>query len=84
MPTRPLKRTRRREQAFVNKHGGGRNARWFAPERIRELAPSARGDRGAATFVSLEGLGKIPFSNIRRPKPLMDIRDDDPAEVHSE
>lgn len=47
--------------------------RWFAPERIRELAPSERGPAGAATFVSLEGLGRIPFSNIRRPKPLMDI-----------
>jgi hypothetical protein len=60
-------------QAFINKHFKGCNARWFAPERIRELAPSERGERGAATFVSLEGLGKIPFSNIRRPKPLMDV-----------
>ena len=61
------------QQAFLNKHFKGCNARWFAPERIRELAPSERGERGAATFVSLEGLGRIPFSNIRRPKPLMDV-----------
>ena len=60
-------------QAFLNKHFKGCNARWFAPERIRELAPSERGQAGAATFVSLEGLGRIPFSNIRRPKPLMDV-----------
>lgn len=25
------------------------------------------------SYVKLEGLGKIPFSNIRRPKPLMDV-----------
>jgi hypothetical protein len=64
---------RKPAQAFINKHFKGCNTRWFAPERIRELAPSERGERGAATFVSLEGLGKIPFSNIRRPKPLMDV-----------
>jgi len=63
----------------VNKHGGGRNARWFAPERIRELAPSQRGDRAVNTFVSLEGLGRIPFSNIRRPKPLMEVSEAPPA-----
>jgi hypothetical protein len=61
------------QQAFLNKHCKGCNARWFAPERIRELAPLERGQAGAATFVSLEGLGRIPFSNIRRPKPLMDV-----------
>lgn len=48
-------------QAFVNKHSNGRNARWFAPERIRELAPSERGERGAATFVSLEVDFVLPF-----------------------
>ena len=63
----------RGRQAFVNKHGGGRNARWFAPERIRELAPSERGAAEAATFLSVEGLGRIPFSNVRRPRPLMDV-----------
>lgn len=26
-------------QAFINKHDAGRNARWSAPERIRELTP---------------------------------------------
>ena len=65
--------TRHGLQAFLNKHFKGCNVRWFAPERIRELAPSERGPAGAATFVSLEGLGRIPFSNIRRPKPLMDV-----------
>ncbi len=69
-------------QAFVNKHGGGRNARWFAPERIRELAPSERGTAEAATFLSVEGLGRIPFSNVRRPRPLMDVASPAPKVPH--
>ena len=59
----------------------------FAPPALRELArdektggaPNApgRGDGGGAgggqAYVALEGLGKIPFSNVRRPRPLMDL-----------
>lgn len=60
-------------QAFINKHGGGRNARWFAPESIRQLAPSERCAAEATTFLSVDGLGRIPFSNVRRPRPLMDL-----------
>jgi DNA topoisomerase 2-associated protein PAT1 len=61
-------------QAFLHKHYGQRNARHFAPHTLREAAPGERaGPAVAANFVQLEGLGKIPFSNVRRPKPLMDV-----------
>lgn len=60
-------------QAYVFKHRGGRNARWFAPEGLRELAPAERIGAGAATYVALEGLGKVAYANIRRPRPLMDV-----------
>lgn len=59
----------------------------FAPPALRELARDektggalnapGRGDGGQGgggqAYVALEGLGKIPFSNVRRPKPLMDL-----------
>jgi len=59
----------------------------FAPPALRELArdektggalnaPGRGGDGrggGGQAYVALEGLGKIPFSNVRRPKPLMDL-----------
>lgn len=32
-------------------------------------------------FVHAQGLGKIPFSNIRRPKPLMDVGNAPAGEV---
>lgn len=60
-------------QAFVYKYYGQRNKRSFAPESVRELAPTERAAEGDVAFVKLEGLGKVPFSNVRRPRPLMDL-----------
>lgn len=60
-------------QAFVYKYYEQRNTRVFAPESVRELNPTEKAAPGEVSFVKLEGLGKVPFSNIRRPRPLMDI-----------
>jgi DNA topoisomerase 2-associated protein PAT1 len=62
--------------AFAAKHGGsgfgnGSSAA-FAPRALRELAKAA-GDKAATTFVQLDGLGKVPFGNVRRPKPLLEL-----------
>lgn len=35
-------------QAYVHKHRAGRNARWFAPEGMRELGPSEKVSYGRA------------------------------------
>ncbi|KAK9814288.1 hypothetical protein WJX72_003466 [[Myrmecia] bisecta] len=71
--------------AYIYNHRNRRNARWFAPEQLRDLAPTERSGQEATAYVKLEGLGKIPFSNIRRPRPLMDIslddKDDDKADA---
>ena len=60
-------------QAVVEKGGWGVNARTFAPDALRELAPAEKGVADLPSFARLDGLGKIPFSNVRRPKPLMDL-----------
>ena len=60
-------------QAFVHKYYGGKNQKLFAPESVRELAPTEKVAADEISFVKLEGLGKVPFSNIRRPRPLMDV-----------
>lgn len=44
---------------------------------MRELAPTEKVAPDQVAFVQLEGLGKVPFSNIRRPRPLMDVTPDD-------
>ena len=59
-------------QAYLDKHKQ-RHSRLFAPNELRELAPTERTGSDSVSYVKLEGLGKIPFSNIRRPKPLMDV-----------
>ena len=45
----------------------------FAPETLREIAPQAKEARAPTAFVTLEGLGRVPFSNIRAPKPIVDM-----------
>lgn len=60
-------------QAFVNKHTGGGNRQLFAPDSLRDLAPSEKLGAEPAMYVKLEGLGKIAYSNVRRPRPLMDL-----------
>ena len=60
-------------QAFVYKHYGQRNARQFAPHTLRQAVPGERAGPIAGGFLQLEGLGKIAYSNVRRPKPLMDV-----------
>jgi DNA topoisomerase 2-associated protein PAT1 len=64
-------------QAFVFKHYGRRNRRTFAPESVRELAPTEKMAPDQVAFVKLEGLGRVAFSNIRRPRPLMDVSPED-------
>lgn len=74
-------------QAFLFKHYGKRNKRTFAPESVRELAPTEKMAPDEVAFVKLDGLGRVPFSNIRRPRPLMDVHshEDKPkAGVHRE
>ena len=46
----------------------------FAPSELRELAPQAKEARAPTAFVTLDGLGRVPFSNLRAPKPLLDVR----------
>jgi len=60
-------------QAYLFKYYGRRNRRAFAPESVRELAPTERVAADEVAFVRLEGLGKVPFFNVRRPRPLMDL-----------
>ncbi len=63
-------------QAFVYKYYGQRNARQFAPHALREAVPGERVGPVSGGFLQLEGLGKIAYSNVRRPKPLMDVSDE--------
>ena len=60
-------------QAFLDKHHNRLNKGTFAPESVRELAPTEKMAAESVAFVKLEGLGRVAFSNIRRPRPLMEL-----------
>ena len=64
-------------QAFVFKYYGKRNRESFAPDSVRELDPTEKVAPDEVSFVKLEGLGRVPFSNVRRPRPLMDVTPED-------
>ena len=56
-------------QALMDKTVGGKV---FAPREVRQLAPSERAAAVPDMFARVQGLGRIPYANLRRPKPLMD------------
>ena len=65
-------------QAYRKKHQEGFNR--FAPGALRDLGCAERSGKTEIKFAELEGLGKIPFSNLRTPRPLLDIADDQEPE----
>lgn len=60
-------------QAYVNMLTNGSNRRLFAPDALRDLAPAEKLGAEPAAYVKLDGLGKIAYSSIKRPRPLMDL-----------
>jgi len=60
-------------QAFLDKYYDKKNSETFAPESVRELAPTEKVASESVSFVKLDGLGRVAFSNIRRPRPLMEL-----------
>jgi DNA topoisomerase 2-associated protein PAT1 len=64
-------------QAYIHKFFRGRNARGrFAPDVIRNVDGSEADIHSAQTSVTVDvgALGRLVLSNIRTPKPLMDLR----------
>ena len=61
-------------QSWLRRNNPSKLKEPFCPEALRELASHVKEARGPVTFVpGLDGLGKVPFGNIRSPKPLLDM-----------
>jgi DNA topoisomerase 2-associated protein PAT1 len=61
-------------QCWLRRNNPSKLKEPFCPETLRELASHEKEARGPVTFVpGLAGLGKVPFGNIRSPKPLLDV-----------
>jgi hypothetical protein len=65
----------------MKKHSTEREGRNFAPEVLREQAPAERVGPEPAAYLKLEGaLGRQMFSDLKRPRPLMDLDASKPPE----
>lgn len=64
-------------QAVQAKLAGGTPnlRRHFAPSHLRDLPSHRRAPAMQPTFVPVDGLGRVPFSSIRRPRPLLEVDD---------
>ncbi|CAL0310756.1 unnamed protein product [Lupinus luteus] len=45
----------------------------FCPNQIREHPPGASANNEPHAFLQVDALGRVPFSSIRRPRPLLEI-----------
>lgn len=61
-------------QAVQAKLAGGQR-RHFAPSHLRDLPSHRRAPATQPAFVPVDGLGRVPFSSIRRPRPLLEVED---------
>ncbi|KAL2897245.1 Protein PAT1-like protein [Bienertia sinuspersici] len=61
------------QACLFKKSTGARLKHHFCPTQLRDLPPRARPTDEPHPFLQVEALGRIPFSSIRRPKPLLEV-----------
>lgn len=52
---------------------GSRGKSQFAPSSLRELPPRTKAVAEPHAYLQVEALGRVPFSSIRRPRPLLEV-----------
>ncbi|KAG0501927.1 hypothetical protein HPP92_001999 [Vanilla planifolia] len=61
-------------QACLAKRSSGAKLRHhFCPNSIKDLPPRSRAITEQHAFLQVDALGRIPFSSVRRPRPLLDV-----------
>ncbi|KAL0908791.1 hypothetical protein M5K25_023300 [Dendrobium thyrsiflorum] len=61
-------------QACLAKRSSGSKLRHhFCPHSIRELPSRSRANSEPHAYLQVDALGRIPFSSIHRPRPLLDV-----------
>jgi len=61
--------------AFMKKYRRG--VVRFSPSSMKDLEHQEQSMKSDVKFADLQGLGKIPFSNLRTPRPLIDFMDNE-------
>ncbi|XP_068322732.1 protein PAT1 homolog isoform X1 [Pyrus communis] len=58
---------------LARKSAGAKLKHHFCPTQLRDLPPRARANTEPHAFLQVDALGRVPFSSIRRPRPLLEV-----------
>ncbi|KAJ4976709.1 hypothetical protein NE237_001815 [Protea cynaroides] len=58
---------------LAKKSAGARLKHHFCPTHLRELPSRARANTEPHAYLQIDALGRVPFSSIRRPRPLLEV-----------
>jgi DNA topoisomerase 2-associated protein PAT1 len=61
------------QASLAKKAAGSRLKHPFCPSHLRELPSRGRNSTEQHPHLSIDALGRIPFSSIRRPRPLLEV-----------
>ncbi|KAJ0101111.1 hypothetical protein Patl1_05116 [Pistacia atlantica] len=61
------------QACLAKKSAGAKLRHHFCPTNLRDLPPRARANNEPHAFLQVDALGRVPFSSIRRPRPLLEV-----------
>ncbi|XVF18261.1 hypothetical protein REPUB_Repub11eG0005900 [Reevesia pubescens] len=61
------------QACLARKSAGAKLRHHFCPTHLRDLPPRARANTEPHAFLQVDALGRVSFSSIRRPRPLLEV-----------
>uniref|UniRef100_A0A7N0VKX2 Uncharacterized protein n=1 Tax=Kalanchoe fedtschenkoi TaxID=63787 RepID=A0A7N0VKX2_KALFE len=61
------------QASLAKKAAGARFKHHFCPAHLTDIPPGTRANTEPHAFLQVEALGRVPFSSIRRPRPLLEV-----------
>ncbi|VVA95823.1 unnamed protein product [Arabis nemorensis] len=61
------------QACLAKKSAGAKLRHHFCPNHLRELHSRPRTNNEPHAFLQVDALGRVPFSSIRRPRPLLEV-----------
>ncbi|KAI3982374.1 hypothetical protein MKX01_041212 [Papaver californicum] len=61
------------QACLSKKSAGSRLKHHFCPTHLRDLPSRSRSNNEPHAFLQVDALGRVPFSSIRRPRPLLEV-----------
>ncbi|XP_071725747.1 protein PAT1 homolog [Rutidosis leptorrhynchoides] len=67
------------QACLANKSSGAKLRHHFCPTQLRDCPPGDRAANEPHAFLQVDALGRVSFSSIRRPRPLLEVDPPKPA-----